>query len=83
MTDATPSREDIVIIARAAGLSLPPAYLDELVSAYWRVREMAARLPMGRAYDAEPAHIFVANTFLTAKERTGLLPAVTVRAEYE
>ena len=67
MIDATPSREEIVIIAKAAGLSLPPAYLDELVSAYGRVREMAARLPTGRAYGAEPAHAFVVTTFLPVK----------------
>ena len=67
MADATPSRDEILAMARAAGLTLPPAYADELVSAYGLVREMAARLPTGRPRRDEPAHAFVADKFLPVK----------------
>ena len=67
MTDA-PSQDEIVRLARQAGLELAPAYLDELVEAYGHVRAMIARLPAGRPYGDEPAHIFVPQKFLPAKE---------------
>jgi len=67
MTDA-PSQDEIVRLARQAGLDLPPAYLDELVEAYGHVRAMVARLPAGRPHGDEPAHIFVPQKFLPAKE---------------
>lgn len=67
MTDATPSREEIVLLARHAGLDLPDAYLDELVDAYGRVRAMVARLPQSRPRGDEPAHVFSALKFLPAE----------------
>lgn len=57
MTD-TPSRDEIVLLARHAGLDLPDAYLDELVDAYRRVRQMIARMPATRPRGDEPAHVF-------------------------
>lgn len=67
MTDA-PSQDEIVRLARQAGLNLPQAYLDELVEAYGHVRAMVARLPAGRPRSDEPAHTFVPRQFLPAKE---------------
>jgi hypothetical protein len=67
MTD-TPSQDEIVRLARQAGLDLPPAYLQELVAAYGHVRAMVERLPAGRPHGDEPAHIFVPQKFLPAKE---------------
>ena len=67
MTD-TPSQEEIVCLARQAGLDLPPAYLDELVEAYGHVWAMIGRLPAGRPHGDEPAHTFVPAKFLPAKE---------------
>ena len=67
MTD-TPSQDEIVHLARQAGLDLPDAYLQELVEAYSHVRAMIARLPAGRPHGDEPAHTFVPQKFLPAKE---------------
>jgi len=58
MTDTALSREEIVLLARHAGLDLPDTYLDELVDAYGRVRAMVARLPQSRPRGDEPAHVF-------------------------
>jgi hypothetical protein len=57
--DDVVSREEIASRARDAGLDLPDAYLDELVSAYAHVRAMLQRLPRNRSYGDEPAHVFV------------------------
>ena len=67
MTD-TPSQDEIVHLARQAGLDLPAAYLQELVEAYGHVRAMVERLPAGRPHGDEPAHLFVPQKFLPAKE---------------
>lgn len=64
----TPSQDEIVRLARQAGLDLPPAYLRELVEAYRHVRRMIARLPTGRPLGDEPAHTFGPRNFLPAKE---------------
>lgn len=56
--------DEIMLLARQAGLELPPAYARELRDAYGCVREMIARLPMGRPRGDEPAHVFVPNKFL-------------------
>ena len=63
MTDS-PSHDDIVLLARQAGLNLPPAYLQELVEAYGNVRQMIDRIPTGRPRGDEPAHVFVPTKFL-------------------
>jgi hypothetical protein len=59
----TPSEDEIVQLARQAGLDLPPVYFQQLVGAYARVREMIAHMPSGRPRGDEPAHVFVATTF--------------------
>ena len=64
MTEFTPTRDEIVLLARHAGLDLPPAYFDELVDAYANVRRMAARLPSNRPRGDEPAHVFTPTKFL-------------------
>ncbi len=64
MTETTPSRDEIILLARQAGLTLPPAYLDELVDAYGHVQAMVARLPGSRPRADEPAHAFRPAAFL-------------------
>jgi hypothetical protein len=58
MDDQKISREDILSIARLAGLHLPAAYEGELVEAYDHVRRLVALLPQPRSYGDEPAHVF-------------------------
>lgn len=55
---AQPGRDDILVLARLAGLHLPAAYQDELVEAYGHVRRLVARLPGPRPRADEPAHTF-------------------------
>jgi hypothetical protein len=59
-----PSPDEIVLLARQAGLNLPPEYLQELVDAYGNVRQMIDRIPTGRPRGDEPAHVFVPTKFL-------------------
>lgn len=61
---ATPTEDEIVLLARQAGLELPPEYFQELVSAYANVRRMIDRIPTGRPRGDEPAHVFVPTKFL-------------------
>lgn len=56
--------DDIIRLARHAGLDLPAAYLPELIEAYGHVRAMVGRLPAGRPHGDEPAHVFVPSAFL-------------------
>ncbi len=56
--------DEIVLLARQAGLDLPPEYFQELVSAYANVREMIDRIPTGRPRGDEPAHVFAPMKFL-------------------
>lgn len=51
-------REDILSVAKLAGLDLPAAYEDELVEAYGHIRKLVALLPQPRSRGDEPAHIF-------------------------
>jgi hypothetical protein len=62
------SRDEVAVLVKAAGLAPSPAQFDEIVDAYGYVRAMTARLKSGYGYDAEPAHVFVANVFVP--ERT-------------
>jgi hypothetical protein len=64
MTEHTPSRAEIVVLAKHAGLDLPPAYLDELVGAYTNVHRIMARIPWSRPRGDEPAHVFTPMKFL-------------------
>lgn len=68
MSDAVPGREEILVMAKYAGLELPPAFQDELVDAYANVRRMVARLPRARHHGDEPAHSFDPRAFLPAQE---------------
>jgi hypothetical protein len=61
---AMPTEDEIVLLARQAGLDLPPAYLKELTDAYANVRRMIDRIPQGRPRGDEPAHVFVPTKFL-------------------
>ena len=53
-----PTRDEILALARLAGLDLPAAYEEELVDAYRHVRRLVPRLPRSRPRGDEPAHIF-------------------------
>ena len=67
MTDQ-PSDDDIVHLARQAGLVLPAAYLPELIEAYGHVYRMIGRISKVRPHGDEPAHVFVPCVFLPGKE---------------
>jgi hypothetical protein len=60
----TPSRDEVILLARQAGLDLPPEYLAELIEAYGNVRRMIDRIPTGRSRGDEPAHVFVPAKFI-------------------
>ncbi|MGD9882880.1 MAG: hypothetical protein AB7F22_15400 [Reyranella sp.] len=62
MTDPI-SDDDILRLARLAGLELPAEYRAELIEAYGHVRAMIERLPGGRPHGDEPAHVFVPTAF--------------------
>ena len=64
MTKHTPSRDEIILLARHAGLDLPPDYLDELVDAYTHAHRIVARIPWARPRGDEPAHVFTPTKFL-------------------
>lgn len=57
------TREDILVLARQAGLDLPEAYREELYSAWQHVQRMTARIRKDRPHADEPAHVFVPATF--------------------
>jgi hypothetical protein len=60
--------DEIVLLARQAGLDLPAEYLPELIEAYGHVRSMIDRIPAGRSRGDEPAHIFVPVKFIPVGE---------------
>ena len=64
----TPSQDEIVLLARQAGLNLPPEYFAELIEAYVNVRRMIDRIPTGRPRGDEPGHIFDPRKFMPAGE---------------
>lgn len=63
-----PSDDDIVRLARHAGLDLPAEYVPELIEAYGHVRRMTDRLAQARPHGDEPAHVFVPSVFQPNKE---------------
>lgn len=70
MTKPPPlSDDDIVRMARQAGLDLPPEFLPELIEAYGHVRRMVERLGAPRPRGDEPAHVFVASAFRPREEQ--------------
>jgi hypothetical protein len=52
------TRDEIAVLARNAGLDLPPDLFDELVEAYRNVEPMLMRLRRNRGFADEPAHVF-------------------------
>lgn len=64
----TPTDEEIALLARQAGLDLPPEYLQELVDAYGHVRRTMEHIPAVRPRGDEPAHVFVPTKFLPKGE---------------
>lgn len=61
---APASPEEIAVLARIAGLDLPPQYMDELVAAYRNVEPMLLRVRQGRDRADEPAHAFDPRKFM-------------------
>lgn len=53
---ATP--EEVLTLARQAGLDLPEPYAGEIVAAYGHLQTLLARLPRDLPMVAEPAHVF-------------------------
>ena len=68
MTTDAPSDEDIVQLARQAGLVLPAQYVPELIEAYGHVRRIAGRVSRARPHGDEPAHVFVPSVFRPHQE---------------
>ena len=63
-----PSHDDILRLARQAGLDLPAEFMPELIEAYGHVRQMVERVRTARPHGDEPAHVFVAAAFKSAKD---------------
>ena len=55
--------DDILRMARLAGLNLPRSYEAELVQAYKHVRRLVTLLPKPHSRSDEPAHIFDPDRF--------------------
>lgn len=56
------SRENIELLIRRAGLSLPPAQIDEIHAGWAQVEPMLNRIRSeGRGHASEPAHVFRAD----------------------
>lgn len=64
-----PTDDDIIRLARQAGLDLPAEFIPELLEAYGHVRQMIERLSSARPRGDEPAHVFVASAFLPGKDQ--------------
>lgn len=62
------TRDEIAVMARAAGLDLSPAHFDELVDAYGQLEPMLWRLRRGRDRADEPAHVFDPRKFMPVAE---------------
>jgi hypothetical protein len=63
-----PYHDDILRLARQAGLDLPAEFMPELIEAYGHVRQMVERVRTARPHGDEPAHVFVAAAFKSAKD---------------
>lgn len=64
-----PTDDDIVRLARQAGLDLPAEFMPELIEAYGHVRQMTGRISAARPRGDEPAHVFVASAFQLGKDQ--------------
>ncbi len=60
----TLTEDEMILLAKQAGLHLPPAYFKELTEAYGNVRRMIDGIPQGRPRGDEPAHVFVPTKFM-------------------
>jgi len=60
----TQDRDDVLLMARIAGLDLPPAFHDELIEAHAKLQSILARMPRDRDRGDEPAHVFVPERFM-------------------
>jgi hypothetical protein len=70
LRDLPPStRAEIERMAKAAGLDLPPALMDELCASYPAFEAMVRRLPRARCRFDEPAHHVVGPDRIGALER--------------
>lgn len=70
LKDLPPSTaEDIRRMARSAGLDLPEALMQELVTSFPAFEAMVRRLPRARAWGDEPAHHLVAPNRVHRLER--------------
>lgn len=63
MTKPPLTDDDIMRLARQAGLDLPAEFMPELIEAYGHVRQMVERVSATRPHGDEPAHVFVASAF--------------------
>ncbi|MDP3408833.1 hypothetical protein [Bosea sp. (in: a-proteobacteria)] len=54
----TISTEAFQVLLDRAGISVSPANMEEMRSAYMMLQAMRERVRQPRGYDAEPAHIF-------------------------
>jgi hypothetical protein len=54
----TISTQAFQVLLDRAGISVSPANMDEMRSAYMLLQAMRERVRRPRGYDAEPAHIF-------------------------
>lgn len=61
------TRDEILLLARNAGLDLPAAYADQLVAAHGDVSRMVANLPRHQGRADEPAQVFNPAAFLPGK----------------
>jgi hypothetical protein len=59
LTHLPPSTpEEIRVMARKAGLNLPDELMRQFIEAWPAYEAMTRRIPRGRSYAEEPAHIF-------------------------
>jgi hypothetical protein len=63
MTKPQATHDDIIRLARQAGLDLPEEFMPDLIEAYGHVRTMVQRVSAARPRSDEPAHVFVASAF--------------------
>lgn len=61
-----PTRDEILMLARLAGLDLPAEFHDDLFQAWDKLRAMVARMPERERGD-EPAHVFRPETFMPSQ----------------
>lgn len=58
------TREDVLQMARWAGLDLPPKFHGDLMAAHAKLEGMLSRMKRERERGAEPAHVFLPERFM-------------------